>query len=205
MRKSKSTTEKAAVRKIFLTHHGFLRASEALEEGLQSRQLLSLTDSGTLEQLSRGLFRLKDLPPLKDRNLFIIGAKIPQSVLCLNSALAFHKLIQKIPKEYCMALIKGGQKPRLETPPVKFFWISDPAFSEGIEIHKIDQIDLKVYSPEKTIANCFKFRNQIGIDLCLEALKNWLTNTNKKPEKLSKYAKICRVENVMKPYLDALK
>lgn len=205
MKKSKSTTERLSVQKIFLNRHGFLRASEALEEGLQSRQLLTLTDKGVLEQLARGLFRLKDLPPLKDRNLFVIGTKIPQGVLCLTSALAFHKLIQQLPKEYSIALIKGGQKPKLETPQIKFFWISDPAFSEGIEKHKIDQIELRVYSPEKTIADCFKFRNQIGIDLCLEALRNWLKTKNRNPERLLKYAKICRVENVMKPYLEAFR
>ena len=103
-----------------------------------------------------------------------------------------------------MAIKKGSEKPRIGYPPARFVWFSEPVFNEGIEVYKVDGVLIKVYSPEKTVADCFKFRNRIGLDVAIEALKLCRQKRRSKPDLLLKYARICRVERVMKPYLEAI-
>ena len=191
-------------RELFLLHGGVLRTGKALELGVHPDTLYTMYDEGTVEKLSRGLFRLADLPPLGNPDLVAIAHKVPRGVVCLVSALAFHEMTTQIPHEIEVAIPRGAEPPRLDHPPVRSFWFSGRAFSEGIEQHKLEAATVRIYSPEKTIADCFKYRNKIGPDIAVEALKFYRESKSIRVGELIKFAKICRVEKVMWPYLEAL-
>jgi predicted transcriptional regulator of viral defense system len=189
---------------IFRQHGGILRTSEALRLGIHSRTLYAMRDSGVLERLSRGLYRLAEFPPLSDPELVTVALKVPQAVICLVSALAFHELTTQIPHAVDIALPNRAERPRLDYPPLRIFWFSGPAWSEGIETHQVDDIPVRIYGPEKSVADSFKYRRKIGLDVALEALKLYRQRSGFDVSKLLHYARICRVEKVMKPYLEAL-
>jgi len=193
-----------AARRVFRSGGGILRTGEALDHGVHPRTLYAMRDSGLLERLDRGLYRLTDLPPLSDPDLVTVANKIPKGVVCLISALHFHDITTQIPHAVSIAVSRGTEPPRLEFPPIQLHWFSGEAFTAGIEIHHIDKTPVKVYDAEKTLADCFKYRNKIGMDTVLEALTLYRDQKKPKPRKLIKYAKVCRVENVMRPYLEAL-
>jgi len=163
-----------------------------------------MRDSGILEQISRGLYRLAELPALGNPDLITVALKIRNGVICLISALAFHELTTQVPHEVYVAIKQGSEPPRLEFPPVRLFWFSGDAFTDGLEIRKVGGVPLRIYSPEKTVADCFKHRNKIGLDIALEALKTYRRRKSFKVDKLLHFARVCRVENIMRPYLEAL-
>ncbi|MFH1724990.1 MAG: type IV toxin-antitoxin system AbiEi family antitoxin domain-containing protein [Elusimicrobiota bacterium] len=188
---------------IFRAHGGLLRTSQAMKLGIHPRDLYGMREAKLIEPLSRGLYRLASLPPLSMPDLAAVALRIPQGVICLISALAFHRLTTEIPHEVYVALRKGSRKPRLDFPPARFVWLSEADFKAGIGLHAADGTKVRVYCPEKTVADCFKFRNRIGLDVALEALRLW-REKKRNPAVLLKYARLCRVERVMKPYLEAL-
>jgi len=190
--------------KAFKKNGGVLKTAQALKLGIHSRDLYAMQSQGVVEPLSRGLYRLKSMRPFSQPDLATVAHKIPQGVICLISALAFHEITTEIPHEVSVALKKGAEKPRLDYPPTRFIWLSPQAFDSGIEDHQVDGVSLKVYSPEKTVADCFKFRNKIGMDVAIEALKFCRERKRSKVDTLMKFAKIDRVEKVMKPYLEAI-
>ncbi|MGB8412323.1 MAG: type IV toxin-antitoxin system AbiEi family antitoxin domain-containing protein [Candidatus Binatus sp.] len=183
---------------------GLLRTSAALRVGVHPRVLYQMRDQGIVERLSRGLYRLADLPPLSSPDLAMVAATVPSGVICLISALAYHEITTQIPHEVHVALPRGAEPSRLRHPPLHVFWFTGKAFSEGIEAHGVDGIRLRVYSPEKTLADCFKYRNKLGLDVFLEALKLYLSRKRPRIDQLTKFAVICRVERLMRPYLEAL-
>jgi predicted transcriptional regulator of viral defense system len=189
---------------LFRRHGGSLRMSEALRLGVSRKILYAMRDAGVIDPLSRGLFRLSSLDPLGNPDLVTVAARVPQGVLCLISALAFHELTTQVPHAVDVALERGARKPRLDYPPTRFFWFSGPAFHEGIEMHRLDGAPVRVYDPEKTLADCFRYRNQIGMDVVLEALRLWRERRRKKLDALLKYARIRHVERAMRPYLEAM-
>lgn len=189
---------------IFKRQRGILRTSDALRRGIHPRDFYDMKASGVIEPVSRGLYRLTDMPPLSQPDLATVSLKIPQGVICLVSALAFHEITTQIPHEVYVALKQGAEKPRLDYPPTRFMWFSKLSFGEGIITQTVDGMPLKVYGPEKTVADCFKFRNRIGLDVAIEALKLCRKKYRSTPDRLMKYARICRVERVMKPYLEAI-
>jgi len=146
----------------------------------------------------------KPLPPLTDPDLVTIALKVPGAVICLISALAFHELTTQVPHAVDIALNKGDEPPRLGYPPLRLFWFSGPAYSEGVDTHVIDGTPIRIHSPEKTIADCFKLRRRVGLDVAQEALKAYRLRPGFDPAKLLHYACICRVDRVIKPYLEAL-
>jgi predicted transcriptional regulator of viral defense system len=196
------TAERAI--EIFREHGGILRTREALRLGIHPRVLYALRDSGALEQLSRGLYRLAELPPLTNPDLVTVSLKVPGAVICLISALAFHELTTQVPHAVDIALNKGDESPRLDYPPLHLYWFSGPAYSEGIDTHVIDGTPVRIYNPEKTIADCLKLRRRVGLDVALEALKSYRQCPGFDPDTLLHYARICRVESVIKPYLEVL-
>lgn len=196
------TAERAI--EIFREHGGILRTREALRLGIHPRVLYALRDSGALEQLSRGLYRLAELPPLTNPDLVTVSLKVPGAVICMISALAFHELTTQVPHAVDIALNKGDESPRLDYPPLRLYWFSGPAYSEGVDTHVIDGTPVRIYNPEKTIADCFKLRRRVGLDVALEALKAYRQRPGFDPAGLLHYARICRVERVIKPYLEAL-
>ncbi len=189
---------------IFEEHGGMLRTSQAIALGVHPRTLYALREAGWLQRVSRGLYRLATLPELGNPDLATVAARIPQGVICLISALAFHELTTQIPHQVDIAVPRGTKQPRLEFPPIRVFRFSEPMFQAGIETHRVDDVQVRVYSPAKTVADCFKFRNRIGIDVAVEALRLCRERKAAGVNELLEYARLCRVERVILPYLEAL-
>lgn len=189
---------------IFKKHNGLMRVAQAKKAGIHPEEILRLQKSGILNRINRGIYILKEHVDVSVTDYAIISLKIPKGVICLISALAFHEITDQIPHKINIALPKGYEKPRVQFPPVRFSWFSDKAYKEGIEEHSIDGFNIKVYSVEKTLADCFKMRNKYGKDIAIAALKEWSRMRKRDINKLLYYAKICRVENIMKPYLETI-
>jgi predicted transcriptional regulator of viral defense system len=189
---------------VFRAWGGTLRMSEAIRLGVSRRSLYAMRDAGVLEQVSRGLYRLRGMPLPANPDLVTIAKRVRQGVVCLISALAYHELTTQVPHEVYVALEKGAEAPRVAHPPLRLFWFSGPAFTEGVELRKVDGVPLRVYTPEKTIADCFKFRNKLGMDVVLEALKLWRERRSRHTQTLLLHARHCRVERIIRPYLEAL-
>jgi len=188
-------------KKIFRNRGGVPKTGEPLNAGIHPRILYEMHRTGILEQLTRGLYRLSDLPPLGNPDLVSVSLKIPNGVICLISALAYHEISTQVPHEVYVALERGTEAPRLNHPPIRIFWFSKQAFTLGIQTHKIDGVPVRIYSPEKTIADCIKYRNKIGLDTAIEALKLYREKKHFKSEDLMQFARVCRVEKVIRPYL----
>jgi len=188
---------------IFRSRGGLLRMSEAIERGITRYMLYSLRDKGVIEQVSRGVYRLVELPPISNPDLVTVGLRFPNAIICLVSALAYHEITTQVPHSVSVAVPRESRLPSLDYPPLLVHRFSDRAYRTGIEEHKIDGISVKIYSPEKTLADCFKFRNKIGMDVVLEALKLYKARKKFNLGALLNYAKTCRVEKVMRPYLEA--
>lgn len=202
MKQSENTIKRAKT--LFRRHGGILRTSEAISLGVHPRTIYGMRDSGLLEQISRGLYRLSSLPALSSPDLASVALIVPNGIICLISALSFHNITTQIPHEVYVALQRGAKKPKIDHPPVRIFWLSGKAFSEGIETRMIDDIPVRVYCMEKTIVDCFKYRNKIGLDVAVEALKLYLKLKKKDINKLVYYSRICRVEKVILPYIEAI-
>lgn len=181
-----------------------MRTSEAIRLGIHPRTLYAMRDAGELERLSRGLYRLAEMPPLGNPDLATVALRVPKGVVCLISALAFHDLTTQIPHFIYLALLRGTEAPRMDYPPLRLFWFSPKPFAEGIETHKIDSASVRVYSAEKTLADCFKYRNKIGLDVALEAIRLYFERKPVKVDELMHYAAVCRVRKVMRPYVETL-
>lgn len=191
-------------KKVFRDRGGVLKTGDALSAGIHPRTLYEMERSGILEKLARGLYRLANMPLLGNPDLVSVALKVPNGVICLISALAYHEITTQIPHEVYLALNRGTEPPRLEHPPIRIFWFTGEAFTQGIENYKLDGIQVRIYSPGKTIADCFKYRNKIGLDTAIEALKLYRERKRFKVDDLIRFAKVCRVEKVMRPYLEAL-
>lgn len=188
---------------IFREHGGQLRMSEAIDHGITPYMLYALRDRGVVEPVSRGIYRLAELPPLSDPDLVTVSLRYPKAVVCLVSALAFHDITTQIPHEVSVAVPRDSRLPSLDHPPVRAHRFSKASYDAGIETHRIDGATVKVYDREKTLADCFKFRNQIGIDVVLEALRLHRERYGLNLGPLLGYSRACRVERVMRPYLEA--
>jgi predicted transcriptional regulator of viral defense system len=188
----------------FRRRGGVLRTNEALRAGVHPRVFYAMRDAGLIEPLSRGVYRLTELPPLGNPDLVTVQLRVPEAVICLVSALAFHEITTQIPHEVQIALRRPAREPQLPYPPLHTFWFSGKTYTAGIETHQTDDISLKVYSPEKTLADCFRYRKKLGLEVVLEALRLYRERKSIRVAKLLEYARICRVEKVMRPYLEAL-
>ena len=203
MEKSDQNTIERA-RRIFRNRGGILKTGEALSAGIHPRTLYEMHRTGILEKLARGLYRLADIPPLGNPDLVSVSLKVPSGVICLISALSYHEITTQIPHEIYVALERGTEPPRLGHPPLRIFWFSGQAFNLGIQNDKIDGVSVRIYNPEKTIADCFKYRNKIGLDTAIEALKLYREKKRFNAGELLRFARACRVEKIIRPYLEAL-
>ena len=199
-----STSVKDSAIKIFKQHDGMLRTSEAIGLGIHPQTLYALRDAGVIEQLSRGLYRLAQLRPLTNPDLVIVTARVPQAVICLISALAFYELTTQIPHVVDVALAPHTRRPSLDYPPVRAFFFSRESLTAGIDRHVLDGTPVKIYNPAKTIADVFKYRRKIGLDVAVEALKLYRRRRGFNVNDLLKYARIDRVEKVMRPYIETV-
>ena len=191
---------------VFRRHGGTLCTSEAIRQGTHPRTLYALRDSGVIQSLGRGLYRLAALPPLSNPDLVIVARKFPQAVICLVSALAFHELTTQVPYAVDVALPSRVEHPALDYPPIRTFWFSGRARSEGIQTYQVDDTAVRIYIPEKSVADSWKYRHKLGLDVALEALKLYRQRRDFDVTKLAEYARraACRVEKVVRLYLEAL-
>lgn len=196
-----STREKAI--RIFQEHGGVLRTSEAIGLGISYETLYGLRDSGELEQLERGLYRLQNSDH-ENPDLIIASKKQPEGVICLISALSFHDITTQIPRRVDIAIKAKVWPTKIDHPPVEYYYFSPASHQAGVEEHHIDGVAVKVYSREKTIADCFKFRSRLGTDVCTEAIELYKEQQKPNISKIMEYARIDRVQNVIKPYLESL-
>jgi len=181
-----------------------LRMSDALKAGVNRRQLYSLLKEGRIERLSRGLYRVTNAPALSEPDLIAVAMRVPKGVICLISALSFHHLTTQVPHAVDVAIQRGQPLPRIDYPPTNTYQFSGNAFRRGIETHVIDGVKVRIYSAEKCVADIFKYRRQLGLDVAIEALKLWQARKGSSVDRLLEAARHCRVENVIRPYLEAL-
>ena len=192
-------------RRIFAKHGGMLRTGEAIRLGIHPRTLYALRDQEDVEQVGRGLFRLSTEEPLSNPDLVPIAVRVPRGVICLISALAYHDLTTQVPHSIDLALPSHAHAPKTDGIPIRVFWFSEPSFSAGVDAVLMDKVPVRVYSAEKTIADCFKYRNKIGLDVAIEALRAYKQRKRRLDiQALTKFAQIDRVLRVMRPYLEAI-
>jgi predicted transcriptional regulator of viral defense system len=187
-----------------LGQKGILRPSDLDAIGTHRVVLTRMTAKGLLERVGRGIYRLPESQGSEHESLIAIATRVPQAVFCLLSALQFHELTTQLPRQLWIAMPRGSHTPKIDYPPVKMVQFAGSAYSEGVEVFERDQVKLRVYCVAKTVADCFKYRNKIGLDVALEALKDARAQKKASTDDILRYAKICRVSNVMRPYLEAI-
>ncbi len=202
-RQKDPTIERRAV-EVFQAHGGILRSSDAIKFGIHPRTLYRLKGEGKIEQLERGLFCLPNLPGHANPDLVTVAKKVPSGVICLISALYFHGLTTQIPHFVYLAVKQGYKPPKITYPPVTFFWFTASIHEDGIESYELDGVQVKCYSKEKTLVDCFRYRHKIGIDVAIEALKKYWLQGHPKLDMILKHAKIGRMEKVIKPYIETV-
>lgn len=183
---------------------GVLRPRDLADAGLPRDYLWRLHQAGVLERLERGLYVAPDAPFTENRGLVMVAKRVPRGVICLLSALRFHELTTQDPFEVWLAVERGNRVPRGGYPPIRPSVFSPIMFQYGIEEHLREGIELRVYSPAKTVADCFRFRNRIGLDVALEALRDCWRQRRATMDEMWDAATVCRVANVMRPYLESL-
>lgn len=189
---------------IIEANGGVIRTSIARDNGIHYRTLYELRDRGEIETVSRGLYQLSNRNPVGEPDLETVALKIPKATVCLISALSFHNLTTQIPHSVSIALPQRTKTPILDYPPITVHRMDEKSILSGVDEYQIGVATVKVFSAEKTIADCFKFRNKIGMDVVLEALKLYMNKKEKNTNKLLEYAKVCRVTKVITPYLESL-
>jgi predicted transcriptional regulator of viral defense system len=189
---------------FFQRHGGVVRFSAILKTGFHPDSLNVLEKEKKVKKIARGLYRLTNYIPGSHPDLVTASLQAPRGVICLLSALAFHEATSEIPRYVDIAIPRNTHANRIKYPPVRFYQFAPAAWKAGIVEHEIEGHKIKVYCLAKTIADCFKFRNKIGSDVARDALKFAVTEKNIKPKEIMHYAKICRVNNIIKPILEAI-
>jgi predicted transcriptional regulator of viral defense system len=183
---------------------GIIRPRDVEAEGIPREYLLRLLRRGDLTRVGRGLYALPET--LTSESIFLaeVAKRVPSAVVCLLSALQFHDLTTQIPHRVWIAIENKSWRPAFDYPPLEVVRLSGRAFNFGIEEYKVDRVPVKIYRPAKTVADCFKFRNKIGLDVALEALRETWRSRKATMDEIWEAAKVCRVANVIRPYLEAI-
>jgi len=183
---------------------GIARPRDLAKAGVTGTHLRRLVDRGEVERVGRGLYALPDARRDERGNLAEVARRVPEGVVCLLSALRFHQLTTQNPVEVWLAIERKAWRPRIEYPPLRVVYLSGPSFAEGIEEHAVEGVPVRVYGAAKTVADCFKFRNKIGTDVAVEALRGYRRQHPKALEDVWHYGQIDRVGRVLRPYLESL-
>jgi predicted transcriptional regulator of viral defense system len=203
MRPPTSTTHERAVLRL-ARRRGLLRTSDIVALGVPTVVLTRLARAGKLERTGRGVYTLVGRPASEHRSLAEVSLRSPRGVICLLSALRVHEIGTQAPFAVWLALPAGVLPPRLTTPEIRVVRMSNSSLTAGVDILKVDGVEVRVFNPAKTIADCFKFRNKIGLDVALEALRESWREHKVSMDALWKYAHLNRVANVMRPYLETI-
>lgn len=196
--------KKPALTDFLRGKQGLATYSEIIKVGFNKTLLKASLNSGWIQKVDRGLYRLSDGFDLSEPDLVAVSIKAPKGVVCLLSALAFHEATNEIPHCVHVAIPRGTHANKIRYPPVRFYRYNPNAWEAGIEEREIAGRKIKVYSLAKTIADCFKFRNKIGMNIARDALKIAVNEKGTNPQEIMRYARICRVDRIIKPILEAL-
>src|SRR6266852_3659205 len=188
----------------YFGQHGIVRPRDIEAIGLPREYLVRLHRQGKLNRSGRGIYTLPDADVTEHHSYAEVTKRVPEATVCLLSALAFHEITTQSPASVWIALPKGARKPALDSHSIRIVRLSGLSLTKGIENHQVDGVPVRVYSAAKTVADCFKFRNKIGLDIAIEALKDCLRQKRASINEVYRYAKICRVSNVIRPYMEAL-
>lgn len=189
----------------FIRAHAVVRPKDLVVQGLPRAALYQLEQDRVVRRIGRGLYQWFEQKNISQwQSLLEVQKLAPNGVICLQSALVFHEMGTQNPHDVWLAIEEKAWQPKINYPVMRFMRMSGLAFTEGVEIHKIDGVDLKVFSAAKTVADCFKFRNKVGLDVAIEALKEGWRNKKFTIDELNHFAEICRVHNVIRPYVEAI-
>lgn len=183
---------------------GLIRPRDLTERGLPTVALTRLVRQGRLQRVGRGLYALPNRPVSENGALAEVARKHPQAIVCLLSALRFHDLTTQSPFEVWLAIPNKARAPKMDYPPLRIVRFSGAALTRGVEDHVIDGVPVRVTGVARTVTDCFKFRNKIGLDVALEALQEAWRAKRVSMDELWRYATLCRVANVMRPYMESL-
>lgn len=183
---------------------GVLRPRDLARADLPADYLWRLYRKEKLERVGRGLYALPGADLTEHHTLAEAALRVPHGVICLLSALRFHDLTTQSPYEVWMAIDVKARRPKEEIIPLRIVRFSGEALTAGVEQHGVEGVSVKVYNPAKTVADCFKYRNKIGLDVALEALRDCWRKRLATADELWRYAEVCRVARVMRPYLESL-
>lgn len=189
--------------KLFNQNDGIVQRYQVVEAGLRPELLSQWVKEGKAERLQRGIYRSQDSEVIEHETLIELSLKIPRGVVCIHSALSFHNLGTVIPSEVQIAIPNHSRTPKIDYPPVDYFYYSDKQYNYGIEIHKFSGRKIKVHSQEKALVDSFYQRNKLGKDVFLESLSDYLSSTQRSIPKLIEAAKVRRVFNTIRPYIEA--
>ena len=187
-----------------VAEEGILRPRDLDAHGIPRIYLSRLCEHGLLDRVGRGLYVLPDADVSEHHTLAEAGKRVPHGVVCLLSALRFHGLTTQSPSEVWLAIGNKAWRPQVDYPPLRFVRFSERTLEAGVEEHSIEGVLVRIYNPAKTVADYFKYRNKIGLDVALEALRDCRRQRRCTNDDLWHYAKICRVANVMRPYMEAI-
>lgn len=181
-----------------------IRASDLKEKDIPRSVLARMVSAGLLEKVSHGLYRKTNTQMSEKEEMVNIALRVPQAIFCLFTALQFHELTTQLPREIWIAIPQGSHKPKIDYPPIQIIRPTKKIYDEGIDIVIVDQVPIKIYNPAKTVVDCFKYRNKIGMDVALEALKDALHQKKVTSDELYYFAKIERVQKIILPYMEAI-
>ena len=183
---------------------GFTKYAELIRAGFYKAVIREAMKSGQIERIGRGVYSLANIPDTSHPDFVTVSVMIPNGVICLITALSFYEVTDEIPRYIDVAIPAGSKVRMIQKLPLRFHYFSRKTWEQGIEEHNIDGRKIQVYNLAKTLADCFKFRNQIGMNVARSALKNALEQKKVNHRDIMKYASICRVTNILKPILETL-
>lgn len=183
---------------------GFVRTRDLVDQGIHRETLSRMVASGEFEKVARGVYRLKVLPVTEYHSLALVAKRVDGAVICLLSALAFHEMTTQLPSAVWVGLGSGRSAPRVEYPSLEVTYMAGDALTYGVETHKLENVEVRITGPAKTVADSFKYRNKVGLDVALEALRDYWTLRKGSVDDLLEASEICRVSNTLRPYLEAV-
>ncbi len=188
----------------YVKNQSLVRSKEIEDQGLPRAYLYQLARDGIIENIGQGIYQWPDIELDAHVALAEVAKKVPKGVVSLLSALSFHELTSQNPFEVWVALETKSWKPNINYPKTRFVFMSGESIKAGVDVHIINGVEVRIFNPAKTVADCFKYRNKIGLDVALEALKEGWKMKCFSVDELMKYAEICRVRNVIQPYMEIL-
>jgi len=189
---------------IFNKHYGYAYLKDLKAQGVHTDTIRKLLAEGKIEKIKPGLYRVSDFPMMAHQGFVDVCMAIPKAVICLHSALSYYGLTTSVPAVVMVALPREAKAPRLQYPPVKVFYLSRANYEMSMELVHTETGDFRIYGMEKTIIDCFRYRNRLGEDVAVEGLKNYLARKDADLNRLFSYARKGRMYRVIKPYIEAL-